>query len=220
LQCNNMGGLFAKKRKDDGGNQQPKIKVSDGTKGPAKQAASEKTYTFKVLTIGDCGVGKSSLMLRYVKGIFQEEPVDSVGYDSLDKTTTVDNKTCNLRIWDTAGQQRFSTITSSYYRGAHIILVVFDLTKTQSFENVQQWLLEVDRYASDTSQKLVVGTKTDLESEKMVNADDVGQFCSNRGLTYVETSAKTGHQVDYVFNTACHEMLEAIKGGTSYGDED
>jgi len=86
---------------------------------------------------------------------------------------------------------------------------------------VSQWLQEVDRYANDSPAMLVVGTKADLESERMVNADDVGQFCSNRALTYVETSAKSGQNVEYAFSTACHEMLEGIKDGTiQYGNDD
>jgi len=205
-----MGGVFGYTKKDRTKTKNGLIKTP--TKGKGEKNAE---YTFKVLTVGDCGVGKSSLMLQYVESSFDPDKVDQpLGFDSLTKKTTVDNKPCSMEIWDTAGQERFAQITSSYYRGAQIILIVFDLTNTQSFENVPQWLQEVDRYAHQTAIKLVVGTKVDLESERMVNTEDVEQFCQQKGLTYIETSAKTGHGVDSVFTTACHQMLDAIADGT------
>jgi len=172
---------------------------------------------FRYVTRYTTGVGKTALLNRYAKGIFSEQL--ETANDVLNKTTTVDNTNCTLRIWDTAGQERFNTITSSFYRGAHIILIAFDLTNRQSFDNIQQWILEVDRYANESSARIIVGTKSDLVSERMIGKDDVGQFCSNKGLQYVETSAKTGHLVDDAFTTVCREFLDQIKNGHVEFDE-
>jgi len=228
-----MGILFSKKdgkRRDDKHTNGLKIAGEQPNPSPTptkkdgkenKKTEPTKTYVFKVLSIGDCGVGKSSFTLRFTKNNFQDTPVDSVGNDLLSKDLTVDNTPCTLRIWDTAGQERFNTITSSFYRGAHIIFICFDLTNKVSYDNVQQWLQEVDRFAAEDALKIIVGTKCDLEGERMVNFDDIGTFCSNQGITYVETSSKTPHNVEYAFQTACHEMLEAIKDGrATYGEED
>lgn len=216
-----MGAIFGggKRKKDDkSGSLATSLRVNNTAQNTkVEDKAKEKTYLFKLLTIGDCGVGKSSLTVRYAKGTFSDQPDTS---DVLSKTTTVDNCSCNLKIWDTAGQERFNTITASFYRGAHIIIIAFDLTNKQTFDNLQQWLQEADRFAAPDAQKLIVGTKHDLESEKMVNTDDAAQFCSQQGITYIETSAKTGHNIDYVFTTACHEMLEAIKNGTVEWDDE
>jgi len=216
----------SRQRKEPDKPNTPGIKVVDNTPDKAKiqekgPTTKEKTYAFKVLSTGDCGVGKSSITLRFTKSSFQDTPVESVGNDLLSKELTVDNTKCTLKIWDTAGQERFNTITSSFYRGANIIFICFDLTNKQSFDNVLQWLQEVDRFAAEDAQKLLVGTKCDLEGERMVNADDIQAFCSSHAITYVETSSKTAHNVDYAFQTACHEMLEAIKDGrANYGDDD
>jgi len=176
----------------------------------------KKTYEFKVLAIGDCGVGKTSLLIRFAKGVF---PDLIEAHDVLTKTTTVDNTKLSLKIWDTAGQERFNTITSTFYRGAHIILIAFDLTNQQSFDNLQQWILEVDRYANETSARIIVGTKSDLNSERIISKDAVNQFCSNKGLQYVETSAKTGDLVEEAFTNVCREFLDQIKNGHVDFDE-
>jgi len=221
-----MGGIFGKKRPRDENKSSTtpatSLRVNNSQQNPkSEDKGKEKTYTFKVLTIGDCGVGKSSLNLRFAKGSFSEQPdPSSNSNDVLAKTMTVDNCSCFLKIWDTAGQERFNTITASFYRGANIIIIAFDLTNKQTFDNLQQWLQEADRFASEDAQKLIVGTKYDLESEKMVTTDDAQQFCAQKGITYIETSAKTGHNIDYVYTTACHEMLEAIKNGTVVWDDE
>jgi len=214
-----MGGIFSNKPKPKKDRPAPNLIVINTPGTKKEDPAKEKTYTFKVLTIGDCGVGKSALNYRYANGTFQENS-DRSGYDLLSKSTTVDNSACLVKIWDTAGQERFNTITASFYRGAHVIIIAFDLTNKQTYDNLQQWIQEADRFGDKEALKLIIGTKSDLESEKMVNTDDAQQFCSQHGITFIETSAKTGHNVDYVFTTACHEMLEAIKKGTYFYDEE
>lgn len=115
------------------------------------------------------------------------------------RTTELDGKTIKLQIWDTAGQERFRTITSSYYRGAHGIIVVYDVTDAESFRNVQQWLHEIDRNSGESTRKLLVGNKADLDSRRMVTTAQGKEFADGMGIDFLETSAKTSQNVEQAF---------------------
>jgi len=108
--------------------------------------------------------------------------------------------------WDTAGQERFRTITSSYYRGAHGIIIVYDITDRESFDNVKQWLNEIDRYACENVNKLLVGNKSDLESKRQVDFDEAKAFADERGIPFLETSAKNATNVEKAFLTMAAEI--------------
>merc|ERR1712157_499578 len=129
-------------------------------------------YLFKLVLIGDSGVGKSCLLLRFADDSFTDSYISTIGVDFRFRTVNIDMKTVKLQIWDTAGQERFRTITSAYYRGAHGIIMVYDVTNSESFEHVEEWLSEVNRHASETTKKLLVGNKCDLESERAVQKED------------------------------------------------
>jgi Ras-related protein Rab-1A len=115
------------------------------------------------------------------------------------RTVEQDGKTIKLQIWDTAGQERFRTITSSYYRGAHGIIIVYDVTDQDSFNNVKQWLNEIDRYASDNVNKLLVGNKSDLTANKVVPTETAKAFADEMGIPFMETSAKNAINVEQAF---------------------
>uniref|UniRef100_A0A3Q2WLL5 RAB1A, member RAS oncogene family b n=1 Tax=Haplochromis burtoni TaxID=8153 RepID=A0A3Q2WLL5_HAPBU len=193
-------------------------------------------YLFKLLLIGDSGVGKSCLLLRFAvsfapkanKGCFfkflassddtyTESYISTIGVDFKIRTIELDGKTIKLQIWDTAGQERFRTITSSYYRGAHGIIVVYDVTDQESFNNVKQWLQEIDRYASENVNKLLVGNKCDLTTKKVVDYTTAKEFADSLGIPFLETSAKNATNVEQAFMTMAAEIKKRMGPGATAG---
>ncbi|KAJ8640998.1 hypothetical protein MRB53_017692 [Persea americana] len=150
----------------------------------------EYDYLFKLLLIGDSGVGKSCLLLRFADDSYLESYISTIGVD----------------FWDTAGQERFRTITSSYYRGAHGIIIVYDVTDQESFNNVKQWLNEIDRYASENVNKLLVGNKCDMTANKVVSYETAKAFADEIGIPFLETSAKNSTNVEQAFMTMAAEI--------------
>ncbi|KAL9649710.1 hypothetical protein ABK040_009526 [Willaertia magna] len=170
----------------------------------------EYDYLFKLLLIGDSGVGKSCLLLRFADDTYTESYISTIGVDFKIRTIELDGKTIKLQIWDTAGQERFRTITSSYYRGAHGIIIVYDVTDQESFANVKTWLNEIDRYASDNVNKLLVGNKCDLTSKKVVDRSTAEEFAKGLGIPFLETSAKTSTNVEQAFTTMASEIKNRL----------
>jgi Ras-related protein Rab-1A len=190
-------------------------------------------YLFKLLLIGDSGVGKSCLLLRFADDTYTESYISTIGVDFVRifvllpillsqandylncaqkiRTIELDQKTIKLQIWDTAGQERFRTITSSYYRGAHGIIVVYDVTDMESFNNVKQWLHEIDRYAAENVNKLLVGNKSDLTSKRVVSTEQGKEFADSLGIEFLETSAKTAQNVEQAFLTMASQIKARMK---------
>jgi len=166
-------------------------------------------YLFKLVLIGDSGVGKSCLLLRFADDSFTDSYISTIGVDFRFRTVNIDSKTVKLQIWDTAGQERFRTITSAYYRGAHGIIMVYDVTNYESFEHVEEWLNEVNRHASESTLKLLVGNKADLADDKKVDTDEAKQFAENLKISFLETSAKNATNVEAAFLTMAKQLIEA-----------
>eukprot|EP00008_Paramoeba_atlantica_P003278 CAMPEP_0201475072 /NCGR_PEP_ID=MMETSP0151_2-20130828/551_1 /ASSEMBLY_ACC=CAM_ASM_000257 /TAXON_ID=200890 /ORGANISM="Paramoeba atlantica, Strain 621/1 / CCAP 1560/9" /LENGTH=205 /DNA_ID=CAMNT_0047855079 /DNA_START=114 /DNA_END=731 /DNA_ORIENTATION=+ len=168
---------------------------------------SEYDYLFKLLLIGDSGVGKSCLLLRFADDTYTESYISTIGVDFKIRTIELDGKVIKLQIWDTAGQERFRTITSSYYRGAHGIIVVYDVTDQVSFNNVKQWLQEIDRYACENVNKLLVGNKCDIQ-KRVVDYNTAKEFASSLPvpIPFIETSAKNSTNVERAFMTMASEI--------------
>lgn len=152
-------------------------------------------YVFKVLLIGDSGVGKSSILMRFTDDKFEETVVSTIGVDSKPKTVEVDGSRVKLNIWDTAGQERMGFLTSSYYRGAQGIIIVFDITSSDSYGSIQNWLGEIDRYAYEAAVKILVGNKLDLGSSRTVTTEKAKAYAKDLGVEYIETSAKDGTNI-------------------------
>ncbi|KAJ8492438.1 hypothetical protein OPV22_014159 [Ensete ventricosum] len=170
----------------------------------------EYDYLFKLLLIGDSGVGKSCLLLRFADDSYIESYISTIGVDFKIRTVEQDGKTIKLQIWDTAGQERFRTITSSYYRGAHGIIVVYDVTDQESFNNIKQWLNEIDRYASENVNKLLVGNKCDLTDSRVVSSETAKAFADEIGIPFLETSAKDSTNVEKAFMTMAADIKDRM----------
>jgi Ras-related protein Rab-1A len=166
---------------------------------------------FKLLLIGDSGAGKSCLLLRFADDTYTESYISTIGVDFKSRTIKLDGKTIKLQIWDTAGQERFGKIDSSFYRGAHGIIVVFDVTDQESFDNVKQWLHEIDRYAPSNVKKMLVANKCDLASKRAVPTEQAAAFAESLGVEYLETSAKSALNVEKAFTTIASEMASFYK---------
>eukprot|EP00012_Vannella_robusta_P002365 CAMPEP_0206190732 /NCGR_PEP_ID=MMETSP0166-20121206/4916_1 /ASSEMBLY_ACC=CAM_ASM_000260 /TAXON_ID=95228 /ORGANISM="Vannella robusta, Strain DIVA3 518/3/11/1/6" /LENGTH=203 /DNA_ID=CAMNT_0053606849 /DNA_START=1415 /DNA_END=2026 /DNA_ORIENTATION=- len=180
----------------------------------------EYDHLFKLLLIGDSGVGKSCLLLRFADDTYTESYISTIGVDFKIRTIDIGGKSIKLQIWDTAGQERFRTITSSYYRGAHGIIVVYDVTDQASFCNVKQWLQEIDRYACENVNKLLVGNKCDLTTKKVVDYNTAKEFADGLGIPFLETSAKNSTNVEDAFVTMATEIQKRVANSTSRPDKD
>ncbi|EFA77554.1 Rab GTPase [Heterostelium album PN500] len=176
----------------------------------------EYDYLFKLLLIGDSGVGKSCLLLRFADDTYTESYISTIGVDFKIRTINLDGKIIKLQIWDTAGQERFRTITSSYYRGAHGIIVVYDVTDHVSFNNVKQWMQEIQRYACDSVTRLLVGNKCDLIEKKVVETNVAREYADSAGIPFLETSAKSSANVEDAFMIMASE-IKKLQGGISTG---
>jgi len=170
----------------------------------------EYDYLFKLLLIGDSGVGKSCLLLRFADDTYTDSYISTIGVDFKIRTIELEGKTVKLQIWDTAGQERFRTITSSYYRGAHGIIVVYDVTDQDSFANVKQWLQEIERYASEGVSKLLVGNKNDMVDKKQVETDTAKEFADSISIPFLETSAKEATNVEQAFLTMAKQIKDRM----------
>lgn len=167
-------------------------------------------YLFKLLLIGDSGVGKSCLLLRFADDTYTESYISTIGVDFKIRTIEMDGKTIKLQIWDTAGQERFRTITSSYYRGAHGIIIVYDVTDQESFDNVKQWLQEIDRHACDEVSKFLVGNKSDLTTKRVVTYEMAKEFADSVEMEFLETSAKNSTNVEKAFMVMASQIKQRM----------
>eukprot|EP01125_Pyxidicula_operculata_P002186 TRINITY_DN12103_c0_g1_i1.p1 TRINITY_DN12103_c0_g1~~TRINITY_DN12103_c0_g1_i1.p1 ORF type:complete len:204 (-),score=41.26 TRINITY_DN12103_c0_g1_i1:120-731(-) len=166
-------------------------------------------YLFKLLLIGDSGCGKSSLLLRYSDDVFHENYLSTIGVDFKIKTLEMYGKKAKLQVWDTAGQDRFKTITSAYYRGAHAILVVYDISNPVSFNGVSRWLREIDQYGSEDVVKILVGNKSDLEDQRKVSFEEGYKLAESYGMRFFETSAKASTAVIETFDQVTSSLLQS-----------
>ncbi len=170
----------------------------------------EGEHVFKTLIIGDSSVGKSNLLLRFSDNVFHDTFLPTIGVDFKIKNVSVYDKSIKLNIWDTAGQDRFKTITQAYYKGAHGIVVVFDITDRTSFEHVSNWFSEIKKNAGEGVVKILVGNKADLSESRAVQVSEAEELAKSLGVHYLETSAKTGENVDQVFTNLSKQIYDTL----------
>eukprot|EP00879_Flechtneria_rotunda_P002040 GHRR01002218.1.p1 GENE.GHRR01002218.1~~GHRR01002218.1.p1 ORF type:complete len:215 (+),score=57.19 GHRR01002218.1:336-980(+) len=169
-------------------------------------------FLIKLLLIGDSGVGKSCLLLRFSEDSFTPSFITTIGIDFKIKKIFLDNKWVKLQIWDTAGQERFRTITSAYYRGAMGILLVYDVTDEASFNNIRNWMRNIEQHASDNVNKILVGNKSDMADEKRAVPYSKGQALADEyNIRFFETSAKDNVNVEEVFTSIAKDVMQRLQ---------
>jgi len=170
----------------------------------------EYDYLFKVVLIGDSGVGKSNLLSRFTRNEFNLESKSTIGVEFATKSIQSDGKTIKAQIWDTAGQERYRAITSAYYRGAVGALLVYDISKRITYDNVSRWLKELRDHADPNIVIMLVGNKKDLRHMRQVQTDEAKEFCKQNKLFFIETSALADSNVATAFETILKEIYRLI----------
>lgn len=168
-------------------------------------------YVFKVVVIGDSAVGKTQILSRFTKNEFCFDSKSTIGVEFQTRTVTIKGKVIKAQIWDTAGQERYRAVTSAYYRGALGAMLVYDITKRQSFDHVARWVEELRAHADNSIVIMLIGNKADLVDLRSVPTEDAVEFAEDQGLFFSETSAFNGDNVD----TAFFRVLEEIYGVVS-----
>ncbi|BFF97837.1 GL15675 [Drosophila persimilis] len=163
-------------------------------------------YLFKLLLIGDSGVGKTCILFRFSEDAFNTTFISTIGIDFKIRTIELDNKKIKLQIWDTAGQERFRTITTAYYRGAMGIMLVYDITQEKSFENIKNWIRNIEENASADVEKMLLGNKCELHDKRQVSKERGEQLAIEYGIKFMETSAKASINVEEAFLTLASDI--------------
>uniref|UniRef100_A0A8C4KC09 small monomeric GTPase n=1 Tax=Dromaius novaehollandiae TaxID=8790 RepID=A0A8C4KC09_DRONO len=161
----------------------------------------------QVMLVGDSGVGKTCLLVRFKDGAFLAGSfISTVGIDFRNKVLTVDGVKVKLQIWDTAGQERFRSVTHAYYRDAHALLLLYDVTNKASFDNIQAWLTEIHEYAQQDVVLMLLGNKVDSAQDRVVKREDGEKLAKEYGVPFMETSAKSGLNVELAFTAIAKEL--------------
>ncbi|XP_030750658.1 ras-related protein Rab-37-like isoform X1 [Sitophilus oryzae] len=161
----------------------------------------------KVMLLGDSGVGKTCMLMRFRDGLFLSGNfISTVGVDFRTKVVEVDETKVKLQIWDTAGQERFRSVTHAYYRDAHALLLLYDVTNKNSFDNIRAWLGEIREYAQDDVVIMLLGNKADCGSDRAVRREEGERLAREYNVTFMETSAKSGQNVELAFHAIAKEL--------------
>ncbi|XP_031821612.1 ras-related protein Rab-37 isoform X2 [Sarcophilus harrisii] len=187
-------------------------------KGGAGYPGYNEELLHKTILVGDSGVGKTSLLVQFDQGKFIPGSFSAtVGIGFTNKVVTVDGTKVKLQIWDTAGQERFRSVTHAYYRDAQALLLLYDITNRSSFENIRAWLTEIHEYAQRDVVIMLLGNKADVSRERVVRSEDGETLAREYGVPFMETSAKTGMNVELAFLAIARELKH--RAGQQPGNE-
>ncbi|KAH8507740.1 hypothetical protein H0E87_010046 [Populus deltoides] len=181
--------------------------ASGGGYGDASQKID---YVFKLVLIGDSAVGKSQILARFARNEFSLDSKATIGVEFQTRTLVIDQKSVKAQIWDTAGQERYRAVTSAYYRGAVGAMLVYDITKRQTFDHIPRWLEELRSHANKNIVIILIGNKSDLEDQRAVPTEDVNEFAQKEGLFFLETSALQATNVESAFMTVLTEIFNIV----------
>lgn len=167
-------------------------------------------YEFKILLVGDPAVGKTSLIQKFIEDRFEKEYKASIGVDFSYKIIEMEEKVARLIIWDIASQERFAPYRSSFYQQTNGAFIVFDLTRSETLQNIEAWMREINEFTEDVV-VVLIGNKADLTKKREIAEEDVQAWIDRYGCTYIETSAKTGEDVEEAFRAICRDIIEALE---------
>lgn len=163
-------------------------------------------YLFKLLLIGDSGVGKTCVLFRFSEDAYNSTFISTIGIDFKIRTIELDGKRIKLQIWDTAGQERFRTITTAYYRGAMGIILVYDITNEKSFDNIRNWVRNIEEHASSDVERMIIGNKCDMNDRRKVSKERGAELALEYNVKFLETSAKASINVEEAFITLARDI--------------
>ena len=175
---------------------------------------SQDQLVFKFIIIGDCNVGKSCLLLQFTDQRFEPQHDLTIGVEFGTRTVSIDGTNVKLQVWDTAGQEHYRSITRSYFRGACAALLVYDITRRDTFSHLPSWLEDTKSNAHPAMTIMVIGNKSDLESKRVVSKDEGEQFAKKHGLMFMETCTITAQNVDEAFLRTATIVYENVENGT------
>ena len=173
----------------------------------------EKCYVVKIIIIGNQSVGKTNIVTRYVKGEFSEDYMITIGMDFLTCNLKSDDKIFKLRLWDTAGSEKFRSITKGYYSNTCCALIVYDITNQNSFDSVKKWIEDVKNYADKDTHLVLVGNKIDLKDQRKISKEDGQNLATQNGMDFYESSALTGENINNIFEGICKYVNQKIDEG-------
>ncbi|CAI7837866.1 unnamed protein product, partial [Closterium sp. NIES-53] len=176
--------------------------------GVSRGQKSKLAAAVKILLIGDSAVGKSSLILRFSEDEFRSDLTSTIGVDFLIRTMEIDGEPVKMSIWDTAGQEKFRTITEAYYRNAHGIILVYDITDPISFNNVRGWIKSIEEHSTRGVRVVLVGNKADMDDRRVISKEKGQQLANEFSVSFFETSAKADINVEEAFQCIAKESKQ------------
>ena len=176
-----------------------------------KEESENYEQLYKIIIIGDSGVGKSNILGRYLRNEFREDTKATIGVEFGSKKMVIENVTIKLQIWDTAGEERYRSITSAYYKGSKGCFIVYDITNPQSFDDLMKWYEEIKRSGDKGVSIILVGNKCDLENERKITIEMGKNKAKEMNCPFYETSALNNIMIDQVFKVMCEDIYNRIK---------
>ena len=173
--------------------------------------ANNYNYLLKYIIVGDPSVGKSNILMKFAHNKFIEDYQATTGVEFGAKNIEIKDQIYRIQIWDTAGQENFRSITRAYYKNCVCAMVVYDITNSNSFQHIQNWIEEIQEQSPKTVLIILIGNKIDLEEKRVISYDEGNEFAIKNGIFFYETSAKTGVGIEDVFLNSVKEISKKIK---------